>query len=161
MLADGTALENESTVAMDRLELVSRALGANARIVFDEQHFGIRESGSVAGLARRFHLTGMVLGLVGCALLWIWRSASAFPPPARTAPLDRLAGRTSSSGLVTLLRRHVAPGEVVAACWQEWIAANRRIAPAPAAEVLASNVGPLEKMRELHRIVARAPKGTL
>ncbi len=161
MLADGAVFDNESAIAGDRLGAVTAALGGSSRIVFDESHFGIRQSGSVVGLARRFRLTGMALGLIGCALLWIWRNASAFPPPARTAPVERMAGRTSAAGLVTLLRRYIAPSGIADACWEEWVAANRRAAPAAAVEVLRSNAGPVEKMRELHRLVARAPKGVL
>src|SRR5262249_50905432 len=52
---------NSTTVVGDRLRQVSAALGDRSRIVFDETHLGIGESGSVVGLARRFRLTGMAL----------------------------------------------------------------------------------------------------
>jgi hypothetical protein len=73
LVADGGDFINESTVAADRLETVAAALGPSKRVVFDEQHFGISESGSIVGLARRFRLTGMALGLALCAALFIWR----------------------------------------------------------------------------------------
>ena len=38
----------------------------HARIVFDESHFGIVESGSIVALARRFRLHGLALGLAIC-----------------------------------------------------------------------------------------------
>ena len=59
LFSESRDFSNESTVKLDRLALVSAAIGPNTRVVFDEQHFGIAESGSVVGLARRFRLTGM------------------------------------------------------------------------------------------------------
>ena len=161
IVAQGELFDNESTAAMGRLDAVTRALGDHARIVFDEQHFGITQSGSIAGLARRFRLMGLALGLIGCALLWIWRNATSFPPAGRGAAADRMAGRTAASGLVTLLRKHVAEADVAGLCWREWVSANRKNAPAGATKVLASAAGPVEKMRELHGLAARAPKGAL
>ena len=126
LLAESDDFANQATVASDRLETVAEALGSYTRIVFDEQHFGISETGSIVGLARRFRLTGMALGLALFAALFLWRSSSGFPPPAAAAAVDRLSGRTSHAGLLTLLRRHVPPGELAAACWREWLSANRR-----------------------------------
>ena len=52
---------------------------------------------SVVGLARRFRLTGMTLGLALCMALFIWRNTSAFPPPGDlpshfTLPVDSNKG---------------------------------------------------------------------
>lgn len=117
---------NQSTLAADRLRQVCTALGPNSYIVFDEQHLGIAEGGSIMQMARRFRLTGMVLGLLLVAALFVWRDAAGFPPAAATAASDgRMAGRTSQAGLLTLLRRHVPPRELAAACWQEWLNGNR------------------------------------
>ena len=81
---------NESTAAGDRFDTITKALGANRRIVFDERHFGIAETGSVMALARRFRLTGMALGLGLCAVLLLWRNAFGFPPPVLPSTQDRL-----------------------------------------------------------------------
>jgi hypothetical protein len=126
LAAEGADFSNAATVARDRLELVAAALGPSNRIVFDEQHFGISETGSIVGLARRYRLTGFALGLALCAAMVLWRQAAAFPPPAKAAPLDRLPGRTSQTGLVTLLRRHIAPRDLADACWREWSGTRRR-----------------------------------
>ncbi len=149
---------NESTAAGDRLDTIARAIGPNRRIVFDERHFGIAESGSVIALARRFRLTGMALGLGLCAALLLWRNASAFPPPPELSARERLAGRTSHAGLVTLLRRNIPRQKLAALCWEEWLAGNRRKAHTPKAERAAAivrNAGsrPLETLREVQSVL--------
>ena len=163
LLASSEDFNNQSTAAGDRLKLVSAAIGSNHRILFDEPHLGISESGSVVGLVRRFRLTGMALGLALCAALWIWKNAAVFPPPAAGQPRN-LSGRTSLSGLLTLLRRHVPATELVAVCWREWLTAHRReVTPARAAraeEILRHSAArPLEAARELQSVVHS--KGTL
>jgi hypothetical protein len=172
LFSESRGFNNESVVKLDRLALVSAAIGPgargpdtrdpnthspNTRVVFDEQHFGIAESGSVVGLARRFRLTGMAAGLALCAALFIWKNASGFPPPAPAAPSENLAGRTSLSGLFTLLRRHIKPADLAAACWNEWLAGNRasvtpeRIARAQA--ILRDRAGqPLDAVREIQTV---------
>jgi hypothetical protein len=125
LFAESDDFTNAASVASDRLEMVSMAIGASSHIVFDEQHLGIAETGSFVGLARRFRLAGLALGLAICAALFLWRSASGFPP-ALSAQDVPLSGRTSSAGLLTLLRRNIPPGELAAACWQQWLSANRR-----------------------------------
>jgi hypothetical protein len=158
LLSESTIFTNETTVISDRLDAVTAVLGPSSRIVFDEQHFGIEESGSIVSLARRFRLTGLALGLGICAALFLWRNASAFPPPAPPR-FERLSGRTSQAGLLTLLRRHVPPTDLAAACWQEWLSANRRGAASDrigrAMEVIQKEAArPLVAIREAQAILA-------
>lgn len=164
LLSESDAFTNQSTAAMDRLTAVSDAIGSSHQVIFDEEHFGIAESGSVVGLARRFRLGGMFIGLAICAALFLWKSASAFPPPAPAAPVERLAGRTSLSGLLTLLHRHIAPRDLATACWREWLSTHRRdVTPERLRDVetvLRDRAArPLEAMREI-QIVLQA-KGPL
>jgi len=157
LFAESDDFANDSTIAADRLETVSAALGAYPRIVFDERHLGIAESGSVVGLARRFRLTGMALGLALVAALFIWKNASAFPPPPAAPDAVRLSGRTAHAGLLTLLERHIPPADLAAACWQEWLVANRRAAPPErleqAARIAAESRRPLEALRQIQEIL--------
>ena len=102
------------------------AIGASSHVVFDEQHLGIAETGSFVGLARRFRLSGTRLGTRDLRR----RSFSGAAPPASPPPSVRRTFRSPaaprSAGLLTLLRRHIPPGELAAACWQQWLSANRR-----------------------------------
>jgi hypothetical protein len=158
LLAESEDFSNQSTVSMVRLRQVAGAIGPYARIVFDEEHLGIAESGSVVGMARQFHLTGLALGLALCAALFIWRNASGFPPPAAVRSLERFSGRTSQAGLLTLLKRHIPPAELAAVCWREWLAANRHeITPErrTQAEAIAarSAARPVEATREIQALL--------
>jgi hypothetical protein len=149
VLAESVAFDNQSSVARNRIDDVAAALGPQRRIVFDEQHFGLSESGTIVGLARRYRLGGMALGLLVCAVLWIWRSTSSFPPAAAAAVVERLEGRTSHAGLLTLLRRHIRPGDLPEVCWQEWVSTNR-VRPdvvARAVAIVRGGAGPVEKVR--------------
>jgi hypothetical protein len=138
-------------------------MGPSDRVIFDERHFGIAESGTVVGLARRFRLTGMAAGLALCAALFIWKNASSFPPPADKARAVSLSGRTSLSGLFTLLRRHIKPADLAATCWNEWLASNRKeLSPArrARAEAILREHGrqPLEAVREIQTVLhAKGP----
>ena len=149
---------NQSTAALDRLDTVSRAIGPFHHVIFDEQHLGIRESGSVIGLARRFRLTGLALGLGLVAALALWRAASAFPP-VEQRPVERLEGRTSHAGLVALLRRNIPASELAAVCWREWLVSHgRAVKPdriARAAAIVDDNgVKPLATLREVQSVLS-------
>jgi hypothetical protein len=158
LLAESADFTNESTVSMGRLRQVSGAIGRYPRIVFDEEHLGIAESGSVVGMARQFRLTGLAIGLGICAALFIWRNSSGFPPPTAARPGARLSGRTSQAGLLTLLKRHIPPAEVAAVCWREWLTANRnRVTPErreQAEAIAARSAGrPVEATREIQALL--------
>jgi hypothetical protein len=158
LLAASSAFSNESAVALDRLPQVTAALGANSRIVFDESHLGIAESGSVVGLARRFRMMGLAAGLAIVAALFIWRNASSFPVRQASRPVSSLTGRTSASGLLTLLRKNLTPRELTAACWQEWLAGRgREFSPerVERAQQIARDMAdrPLEAAREIHAVL--------
>ena len=158
LLAESGDFANGAVLSMQRLPQVTEALGDFKRVVFDEQHLGIAESGSVVGMARQFRLMGVVLGLGICALLFIWRNATSFPPPPSARVAERHAGRTSHSGLVTLLRRHIPTSEVAAVCWREWLSTNRAHTPpdlcSKAEAILASSAGrPLDAAREIQNLL--------
>ena len=151
--AESTGFANDTLIA-GRLDPVIAALGPSRQVIFDEQHFGISESGSVVGLARRFRLAGFAFGLAIVTALALWRNTSAFPPRRASSPVDHYTGRTSFEGLVTLLQRHVRPSQLAAACWEEWLKANRHQVSADrlsqgAAIAAAGAERPLEAVREL------------
>lgn len=124
LMAGSGDFTNETAVELDRLHPIASAVGGYRRIIFDEQHLGVAESGSIVGMARQFRLTGLAIGLALLAALFIWRNAAAFPPPVAALSTDRFSGRTSHAGLLTLLKRHIAPGELAAVCWREWLSTN-------------------------------------
>jgi len=154
LFASSDAFSNGSLVSAERFDKLSSTLGSARRVVFDESHFGIVESGSVAGLIRRFGLTGLVLGLAIVAALVLWENTAAFPPRSEVAAAHHYTGRTSFEGLLALLQRHVRPKDLVRTAWEEWLKSNRREIPAEriaqaAAIVARSSDSPLEAMREI------------
>jgi hypothetical protein len=158
LMAESADFTNASAVGVGRLRQVSGALGPYGRIVFDEQHLGLAESGSVVGMARQFRLMGFAFGLAICAALFIWRNAAAFPPPRAARSIDRFSGRTSQAGLLTLLQRHIAPTELAAVCWREWLSTNGRQASPErrklAEAILAGAAGrPVEATREIQALL--------
>jgi hypothetical protein len=163
LFAESRDFSNQSLVKLDRLEPISGAIGPGSRVVFDERHFGIGESGTVVGLARRFRLTGMALGMALCAALFIWRNAASFPPADDSPRSETLSGRTSLSGLNSLLRRHIKPADLASACWNEWLAGNRRgLSPErqERAEAILRGRGrqPLDAVREIQTVLhAKGP----
>jgi hypothetical protein len=158
LMAESGAFTNAAAVNLDGVDHVADALGPYRRVVFDEQHLGIAESGSIIGMARQFRLTGLALGLALCAGLFIWRNASSFPPPAVRTVADRFSGRTSHAGLLTLLKRHIPPAELAAVCWREWLATNRNQAKPSVREraeaiVAGAAARPLEATREIQALL--------
>lgn len=163
LVADGALFRNKSVAEARQTALLTRIIGSHPRILFDEAHFGILESGSVVALARRFRLHGLVLGLALVAALFIWKNASSFPPVSSAPPIEKVQGRTSVSGLVTLLRRHIAPDRLVSACWQEWRKSHaREVAPARLIEAEAvvrkPAPRPLETLQEIQALVGQTPR---
>ncbi len=157
LMAESSDFNNENVVGMQRLRQVTLALGPNHRIVFDEQHLGIEESGTIVGMARRFRLSGIAIGLGLVAALFIWRNSSSFPPPSAARPGNHYSGRTSHAGLLTLLRRHIPPAELAAVCWREWLSTNRHeVTPErlkKATAILDRPGLPLEKTREIQTVL--------
>jgi hypothetical protein len=117
LLASTWPLTNEAMVQDRQSELLTSLLTAKPRVIFDESHLGLEESGSVMALGRRFHLQGLLLGLLLLASLFIWRNLAGFPPD-RLSPVRR-SGRDSLSGLSILLARNVPEKNLIDTCLGE------------------------------------------
>jgi Domain of unknown function (DUF4350) len=147
LAADSRLFDNQSVAGAAQTALLARIIGSRTRVVFDESHFGIVESGSIVALARHFRLHGLAIGLAIISLLFIWRNVSSFPPVAVAPRVETVSGRTSVAGLVTLLRRHIAPDGLAAVCRQEWLKSPARdMTPARRAQAEAA-------LREIQAIV--------
>jgi hypothetical protein len=128
LAAESAGFANSGVWAGRETDLVSQSIADYRRVVFDESHLGIAESGSVVAMACRFGLMGFAAGLGICALLFVWKSVAGFPPPAPICA-GALFGIDAQAGLATLLRRHIAAKELPAACWRAWLETNRRSVP--------------------------------
>jgi hypothetical protein len=120
LAADTFALSNEGLREARDAELVAALAGPARHIIFDENHFGVIEAGSVAKLMRKYQLEGAIAILAVVAALFLWRSASSLLPPRRALAQDAVAGRDSLAGMTALLHRGVAERDLLDTCFAEW-----------------------------------------
>ncbi len=126
LAADTFALSNEGLRESRNAELVAALAGPAQHVIFDENHFGVIEAGSVAKLMRKYRLQGAIAILAVVAALFLWRSASSLLPPRRVLAQDSIAGRDSLAGMTALLHRGVAERDVIDTCFSEWSRSERR-----------------------------------
>lgn len=124
--SDSYFASNEAMVKERRPELLARLAGPNSAVIFDETHFGIRESPGIAALGRKYRLHGLFSGLLLLAALFLWKNSSSVVPPGggRAEEAGAQEGKDSLSGLAGLLRRTIPRGEILAACAEEWKKTN-------------------------------------
>lgn len=103
--------------------LLVQLIGANSRVVFDESHLGVQDSGSVLGLVHKYRLDGALWGLLVLAAVFVWGNAAGFPPPEPPA-LAPTKGHDARGGLAQLLRRQIPASRVIHACITEWQRSN-------------------------------------
>ena len=142
-------LSNEALATDRDTAWLDRLLGPHHTIIFDEHHLGLSENVSIAMLARKYRLTGLLAGLLILAALFIWRNSSTLLPPKRPSTDDetRLArGRDSASALQHLLHRNIPPSDLIRICLAEWEKSGRD-----------GRFYSAEKIEILHRLAA--PKG--
>jgi hypothetical protein len=120
LAADTFPLSNEGLRDDRDAKFISALIGPAARVIFDENHFGVVETGSVTKLMHKYGLEGAVAMLAVAAALFLWRSASSFLPPRTIATDSGVAGRDSIEGMTALLYRGVKPDDLIEACFAEW-----------------------------------------
>ena len=132
LVADSWMLSNEALAHEPDASAVAELVGANHHLVFDEQHLGLTEGGSVAGLMRRYRLQGLIVALLVLAGLYIWKSSSTLLPRMTPVSTDAASGFSAASGLVTLLERSVPPRQLLDICIAEYQStAGRALAEEP------------------------------
>ena len=120
LLPDSYPLSNEGLREERDAALIVKLAGAANEVVFDENHFGVVESGSVTKLMRKYHLEGALAVLALVAGLFLWRSASSLLPSRAPRAGEAVTGRDSLDGMTALLRRGIAEKDLVGVCWEEW-----------------------------------------
>jgi hypothetical protein len=101
--------------------LAASLLGTRKRVVFEEAHLGVVETGSIAGLARHYHLQGLAAGLLLVAVLFVWNRSWVFPPPSRYQAEDSTVMASDSRlTLVGLMSRHIRPESLIDICVAQW-----------------------------------------
>ena len=120
LVTDSYPLSNEGLRDGRDVALLAGILGGAQRIYFDENQLGVSETGSVAGLIRKYHMQSAVGVLLVAAFLFIWRSSSSFLP-ATAAPNEIITGRQTQDGMASLLRSTASEDQLVPLCYDEWL----------------------------------------
>lgn len=124
LMADSYYFSNESLRNDREPELLTWLVGPAREVIFDETHLGVQSEPGVATLARKYRLGGLFFALLVLAGLFIWRNSVSFMPPyeeelARERG-DSVEGKDSASGFINLLRRNIAPGDLMKVCLEQW-----------------------------------------
>ena len=121
MASDSYFVSNEALAADRHADLLAWFIGPTRYVVFDEAHLGIVENSGVTILMRRYRLHGLVAGFVLLAALFVWKNSFSFvPPPPAVQVQDSVMGRQVVDGFVNLLRRNIAPRDLLGVCFEEW-----------------------------------------
>ena len=115
LVASSRAISNAGIARNRDTPFLLALTGPGGSVVFDESHLGSVETGTIMGLARHYHLQGLLGGLLVLFLLFAWRNWLAFPPrtelaPAPTASIDPL------DGLAGLLARALPQNKLIDEC---------------------------------------------
>ena len=123
LVADSWPFSNEALRRDRQSSLLSWVTGPASRVLFEETHLGTQVEPGIAGLAREYRLGGFFAAALVLAGLFVWRNSSSFlpplPDPAAGAP-SLIPGRDSSAGFINLLRRSIAPVDLMTVCLQQW-----------------------------------------
>ena len=140
LAADSYFLSNEA-IRRERSPALLAWLFGDARVVvFDEESHGIRADPGIAHLVRKYHLHGVIAGLLLMAFLFVWKNSSPLVPAFddRERATAAVIGKRSEEGLVNLLRRSIPRHAIIRLCAEEWRRAfDRQHEDARAAAVIA------------------------
>jgi len=124
LCSDSYLFSNEAMRKDRQSELLAWFVGENRTVVFDETHLGVNADPGIAALARKYRLHGLIAGLLLIAGLFVWQNSVSLVPPDREDEFQGnnavVTGRDASAGFVNLLRRSIAPSEILPACIEEW-----------------------------------------
>jgi hypothetical protein len=122
LASDTFFLSNEALRDDRHPALLAWLTGRHSSIVFDESHNGISERENVMTLIRKYELRSLGFAIALIAVLFVWKAAVPFAPTTthRHVAEGVVTGRDSASGFVNLLRRSVAPNELLATCVGYW-----------------------------------------
>lgn len=141
LMSDAFCLSNESVHLNRAADLIAWLVGSHRHVVFLEAPLGVLEETGVGHLARRYGLHGALALCVLLGVLYAWRQAVAFVPPAEA--LER-GGEVAlayepTAGFTALLRRSVDRAALLGACVTEW-RRGRRVGVTPAAAARLESV---------------------
>ncbi len=119
--ADSYFLSNEAMRAERAPRLIAWMLDSRSRVLFDETHLGVAEKPGIAALIGKYNLEGLLAAICVLAALFVWHASSPFlPPKPDSDDPGIIAGKDSTAGFVSLLRRGIAPSRLIDVCLDHW-----------------------------------------
>lgn len=121
LATDSYFVSNEAMRHERAADLLAWLPGASREVLFDETHLGVQEKPGIATLARRYGLHSGVAALLALAALFIWKSSVSFLPRSNESlSAAPVLGRESAAGFENLLRRGIAPKNLLQTTLDEW-----------------------------------------
>jgi len=120
LVGDSFPLSNQGLLDSSDAALIAGLIGPVKRVLFDENQFGVSETGSAAVLIRKYRLETPIAMLFLIAGLFIWHSSSSFLPARAATQFASVSGRDSHDGLAALLRRNIPMNQLLQTCSREW-----------------------------------------
>jgi hypothetical protein len=121
LATDSYLFSNEALRAARSPALLAWFIGGNYAVAFDETHLGVTETPGIGTLLRRYRLHGVLAAFLVVAALFVWKNAASLAPPSDATTVEGVVtGRDSTVGFINLLRRSVAPRELMAICFEQW-----------------------------------------
>ncbi|MDB6155291.1 MAG: hypothetical protein JWL90_3744 [Chthoniobacteraceae bacterium] len=120
LAAESYFLSNEAMLKEPNPELLAWLVGSSSTVVVDEESHGVSENPGIATLVGKYGLQGAVAVLAVLALLFIWKNATPLVPPFEELESGVVLGKETTEGFINLLRRGIAPGELLQVCAGEW-----------------------------------------
>ena len=161
LLANDYLLSNAAMIDDRQTTFLATLIGPVHQVIFDETHFGMEETGSIAALARRYRLQGLLLGMAITACLFIWKNAAGFPPPLESGPVPArgVMGEDSAEAFRNLLRRNIKPEDILTICVQSWRRLYERKAGASLATAIdlaeSGRKTPVQTYAEIQQVLSR------
>ncbi len=115
-------IANEAMLKSPPVKLLAYLIGDRKQIIFNEQLNGVEQQHNIAWLIKKYHLPLLLLNLLTVALLYAWRSIFSSANHIQRPQAYQLQQEQFSvtSGLTKLLRRHIAPAQLLPQCLTEW-----------------------------------------
>jgi hypothetical protein len=119
---DGSFMSNEALAREPSPKFLAWLVGDAQQIIFDETHLGTKEDPGIMALARKHNLHGLFVGGLILFALFVWRSSLSLVPADETQDdaTQAVSGHGATAGLVSLLKRGIPRGQVMAKSFETW-----------------------------------------
>jgi hypothetical protein len=120
LVADVKRFTNSDLLLHPDVAVLAALPGPRGPVIFDENHLGVANTGTVIGLASAHRLQWILWGLLGLAVLYVWRSSVSFIPPPGAEGDAAVAGHDGHVALSNLLSQSIPLKALFGKAAEEW-----------------------------------------